>query len=175
MFIPRKIVKNGMMVWSMATYVAHPASNTSKLPYFVEFIPHLKLNDGGGATAVIKMLQRWRFTTMPHIVADSGFGSIPLLKQISDFGAVGTLSIPINEIDKLNYILSYNLPLNRWRTCVNSEGIICSIQCKMFDNVNGSSSIGKKYVISNAFNCEKLNFGTINIGDNNEGMYLYLL
>ena len=57
------------------------------------------------------MMKQWRFATKPHIVADSGFGSIPLLKEIISWGGSGTLSVPSNETGFLGKFLGYNLPL----------------------------------------------------------------
>ena len=88
------MVRNGMMVWSMATYVEHPSKPFGKLPYFVELVPHLSFNDGGGTEAVWIMMKKWRFSSKPHIVVDryifeyfnnisSDFGSFSLFEEIN--------------------------------------------------------------------------------------------
>jgi hypothetical protein len=55
-FIPRKTVRNGMELWTFATFVPHPSKPDSKMPYFVEIVPHLQPNDGGGKEVVRKMM-----------------------------------------------------------------------------------------------------------------------
>lgn len=138
----------------MATYVQHPTIGSGKLPYFIMLVPHLKPNDGGGVNAIRIMMKNWPLETKPHIVADSGFGSFTLLKEIAQWGGVATLSIPTNECQKLNLLLSYNLPLNSWRACINNEGIIFSAQCKTIETASGGTTVGKKFVISNAFKAQ---------------------
>jgi hypothetical protein len=59
-----------MVVWSMATFVEHSSNSTGKLPYFVELIPHLTLNDGGGLKAVKWLMKNWKFDNKLHIVTD---------------------------------------------------------------------------------------------------------
>jgi hypothetical protein len=147
----------------MATYVAHPTISSGKLPYFIMLVPHLKPNDGGGANAVRSMMKNWPLEKKPHIVADSGFGSFPLLTEIAEWGGTATLSIPTNECQKLDVLLSYNLPLNHWRAIINEKGFIFSVSKKTVENASGGESIGKKCVISNAFKADILPSTSINI------------
>jgi hypothetical protein len=46
-----------MMLWTFAIYVPYPSKLESKLPYFIEVVPHLKPNDGGGPEAVHIMMK----------------------------------------------------------------------------------------------------------------------
>ena len=163
MFIPRKLVCNGMLIWTMATYVEHPTIPNGKLPYFMMLVPHLKPNDGGGANAICTVIKVWPLERKPHIVADSGFGSFSLLTEIAEWGGTATLSIPTNECQKLDVLLSYNLPLNHWRAVINAKGFIFSISKKTVENASGGESIGKKCVVSNAFKGNILLSTSINI------------
>ena len=140
-----------MMIWTMATYVSHSVLTNGKLPYFLILVPHLKPNDGGGVNAIHIMMKNWSFERKPHIVADSGFGSFSLLAEITQWGGTATLSLPINECQRLNLLLGYNLPVGYWRACINSQGVIFSAQCKEIDTLSGSTGITKKFVISSAF------------------------
>jgi hypothetical protein len=153
----------------MATYLAHPSKPGEKLPFFVELIPHLRPNDGGPAAAIRIAMQRWRFPTKPHIVADSGFGSFPLLKEIARWGGVATLSIPSNECQKLDSFLTFNLPVGKWRACVDNSGIIFSAQVKTVETASQGQAIGKKFIVSNAFQVTPTTFGAISILGNSNG------
>ena len=172
MFIKRKPKPNGMLIWSATTFVNHPASISLKLPFFLHLIPHLEPNDGGGEEAVRIMMKQWKFSTKPHIVADSGFGSFKLLQNIITWGATATLSIPTNESDKLAPFMAYNLPVGHWRACINTEKIIFSVECKQVDAIHGGTSITHKYIITNAFNCNVKPFGIVNITETPSSIFL---
>ena len=118
MFIQRKPKPNGILIWTAATFVSHPSSNQRKLPFFIDTVLHLKPNDGGPEEAVRIMMKKWRFSNKPHIIADSGFGSFSLLQDISNWGGVATLSLPINETRSLGecsncYIYLNNRPITQ--------------------------------------------------------------
>lgn len=131
------------------------------------------------------MMKRWRFPTKPHIIADSGFGSFPLLTAIAEWGGTTTLSIPKNETNGLATFLSYNLPIGNWRACVDGKNIIFSVQCKkgkgdhnekeINENTNPRSSITYKYIITNAFKCIPTNYGVININENPNSKYKIII
>ncbi len=91
---------------------------------------------------------------------------------IAAWGGYATLSLPSNECKGLNAILGYNLPLNHWRACKNDAGYIFSAQCKSVENANGSTSVGKKYVVSNAFDATVLSSDSINLLHGANGKYL---
>jgi|YelNatPaOPRAMG01_1025707.scaffolds.fasta_scaffold64168_2 hypothetical protein len=150
-----------MELWTFATYVPHPSKPESKMPYFIDIIPHLQPNDGGGEQAVRKMMNQWRFETKPHIVADSGFGSLALARDIRTWGGYSTMSVSVIEAP-FNTLISENLPLNKWRACVK-DGIILSVQTKKSENSNETTSITKKYVISTGFTAVPLEFGAVSI------------
>ena len=150
-----------MELWTFATYVPHPSKPESKMPYFIDIIPHLQPNDGGGEQAVRKMMNQWRFETKPHIVADSGFGSLALARDIRTWGGYSTMSVSVIEAP-FNTLISENLPLNKWRACVK-DGIILSVQTKKSENSNETTSITKKYVISTGFTAVPLAVSITNI------------
>jgi len=161
--MPRKPARNGMLMWTMATFVEHPSILNQKLPYFIELVPHLKPNDGGGAYAVEIMMKRWRFANKPHIVTDSGFGSFPLIKKIIQWGGFATMSIPSGETQNLTPFIAHNLPLNRWRACINEQGIILAIRTQHIESENGSTSIGRKCVITNAYKAISIPMGIVDM------------
>ncbi len=66
------------------------------------------------------------------------------------------MSMATNECQKLDAIMSWNLPMNCWRACINADGVIFSCQCKVVETASGGSAIGKKFVISNAFTATPL-------------------
>ena len=161
-----------MELWTFATYVPHPSKLNGKIPYFIEIIPHLKLNDGGGEQAVRIMIQQWRFDDKPCIVADSGFGSLTLAEDIRSWSGYSTLSISVIEASFAT-LLSQNLPLNNWHACIK-DGIIHSVQTKKCENSNESTSITKKFVISTGFKAVPLEFGTVAITNNDQGnIYIF--
>jgi len=166
MYILRKPKPHGMLLWTGATYVVHPSSDNRKLPFFLDIVPHLKPNDDSLDKALRIMMERWRFAMKPHIVADSGFGSFGMLDAITKWEGTATLSMPINECQGLDSLLSYNLPVNNWRACTNDKGFILSAQCKAVDNASGGKSIARKFVLTNAFKCQFEVFGTVNIIEN---------
>lgn len=173
--MPNKPITNGMMLRTAATLLAHPALTSGKLPYYIDIVPHLRPNDGGGinskyfntclAAAAIKIVMdhyppEWR---KPVVVADRGYGTFALLDAIAAWGGTATLSLGTKECKNLHVPLSYNLPLNAWRMCMNAKGYIFSAQCKFVENANGTTSIGKKFIISNAFKVKPLLSNSISL------------
>jgi hypothetical protein len=75
---------------------------------------------------------------------------------------VATMSIPSNETKVLDEIITYNFPLNKWRAYIRN-GIIFSTQIRKTENSNHTTSITKKYVISNAFAMIFCQYGTVDI------------
>lgn len=57
----------------------------------------------------------------PHVVADSAFGSLQMLKDITAAGWTGTLSMPCNEPSYLWNVLNMNVPPNHWRAAYLSQ------------------------------------------------------
>jgi len=120
---------------------------------------------------VIGLMNWWpNSRSKPHLVMDSGYGSFGLMDAIANWGGVATISLPSNECQGLHSILSYNLPLNHWRALVNDKGYVFSVQCKLVENATGSTSIAKKYVLSNAFKAVFLNSTTVNLLGSNTAM-----
>ncbi len=157
MFLPRKPSPNGMLIWTVATFVEHPVKTKQKIPYFVQFIPHLKPNDGGTTFATQVFMRNWSAEMKkPHIVADAGFGSFQLMEEITKWGGTATMSIATNECKQLDVLMGWNLPKDHWRACINGNGVIFSIQKIEVENGSGGASLAKKMVISNAFTAQPL-------------------
>jgi hypothetical protein len=154
----------------MATFVQHPAVTSGKLPYFIMIVPHIRSNDGGPPNAIRTMMKNWPLERKPHIVTNSGFGSFALLTEIAQWGGTATLLIA-NKCEKLDTFLSYNLPLNHWRACINSQGIIFSAQCKTVELASGATAIGKKFVISNSFTAQGYHLNLVNVSVSASGTY----
>lgn len=156
------------MIWTIATFVEHPSNKESKLPYFIQFVPHLKPNDGGTCFVITELIKNWQFDVKTHVVADSGHGSFSVINQITQWGGVATMSLASNECQQLDKSVAYNLELNKWRAAANKQ-IIFSAMKKMAETTTGTTSITTKYVISSAFNYVAKTYGTINLGDDSAG------
>jgi hypothetical protein len=57
-YIPRKPHPNGLLLYLGSSYILHPTKQQSKLPYVVDIIPHLQVNDVSCSIAVHKIMQR---------------------------------------------------------------------------------------------------------------------
>jgi hypothetical protein len=125
-FIPRKPHPNGLLLYQAVTYVASPISRTQVLPYIVDILPHLEQGDYSPAGAFVAFLSRWSKPTRPHFVADAAFGSLELVKKISEWGGKATLSFNINNNTWLWNCLTFSLPPGHWRAAIHELGCISS-------------------------------------------------
>ena len=61
---------------------------------------------------------RYHLEKKPHIIADSAFGSLSLLKDIERWGGHATLSFSILKESWLWNSLCHAVPINHWRAAV---------------------------------------------------------
>jgi len=101
------------------------------IPYILDLLPHLELNDMAPMEALKLAMQRWPYERKPHIVADAAFGSIEMLEKITTWGGSATLSCPqtvMPWIWELLSIINNNLPPSHWRAAkLQSSNIIASL------------------------------------------------
>jgi len=64
----------------------------ANIPYILDLLPHLELNDMAPMETLKLAMQRWPYERKPHIVADAAFGSIEMLEKITTWGGSATLS-----------------------------------------------------------------------------------
>jgi hypothetical protein len=57
-YIPRKPHPNGLFLYLGVLYIPHPTEENSVLPFIIDIIPHLKVNDISPTEAVKQMIQR---------------------------------------------------------------------------------------------------------------------
>eukprot|EP01119_Soliformovum_irregulare_P012458 TRINITY_DN3241_c0_g1_i7.p1 TRINITY_DN3241_c0_g1~~TRINITY_DN3241_c0_g1_i7.p1 ORF type:complete len:423 (-),score=57.45 TRINITY_DN3241_c0_g1_i7:83-1351(-) len=149
-YIPRKKAANGMIIWTMATYVIC-AHSKHRLPFFVEMFPHLRSGDGGPPAAITFMAKGWRHPKRAVVVVDSGIGSKKLMLFLASLGIPSTMSISISQVRRMADALQSNLPINTHRCIIHPEtGIVFGVATRECDS-NGKMVVAKKFVISNNF------------------------
>jgi hypothetical protein len=57
-FIQRKPHPNGLLLYEAVTYVEHPAKNDRVLPFIVDMVPHIRMNDCSPIEVVKKVVAR---------------------------------------------------------------------------------------------------------------------
>lgn len=108
--------------------VESPIDSTQTLPYVLDLIPHLQVGDSGPLDNLRLAMSRWGNLSKPHMVADAAFGSFDILKEISEWGGMGTFSCSSGNTPWLWEMLSTNLPPHSWRAAINVElGVVASI------------------------------------------------
>ena len=110
---------------------------------------------------IINYLQfnRWLHDIKPHIVADSAFGSLELLKEINTWGGFATFASSINKQQSLWNTLAINTPANTWRAAINDCYIFSSHT--IYDKNN---KIIHQQVMTNGFTFQS---SSINNSNNN--------
>jgi hypothetical protein len=138
--IPRKPHPNGLLVYQATTWIENLAKDAKngKLPFILDFHPHLQVADAAPHSVIIQFLKNWKLVCKPHVVADSAFGSFDVMKQIVELGFSATLSMPATASDWLWDVLSHNLPSDHWRAAVK-DNIVASVQYRK-DEKTGKSS-----------------------------------
>lgn len=172
MYLPNKPKPNCLVLFTAATEVDHPTIPNKKLPFFIDIEPHIKREDGTFDTAARKIVERWSFSTPMHAVLDSGFGSFSLLDFIASKGGTATMSIGSNDAGYLGSMLSYNLPVEKWRAALNDKGYIISTQRKAIEK-HGTFGMTQKTIISNAYTAQTMQYGMLNLDDSVEGILIF--
>jgi len=95
----------------------------------------------------------------PHIIADSAFGSLTLLDEITKWGGHGTFSVSSNSMTWLWNILGKNVPATCWRAIINEDNVVAS-STRIVDS---KGAFVQKNVISNAYTATKVPFDSIGI------------
>ncbi len=57
-FIQRKPHPNGLLAYILATFLSHPKNPASKLPFIVDYFPHLKVDDIHTGNLLEKIIER---------------------------------------------------------------------------------------------------------------------
>lgn len=58
-YIPRKPHKNGLEVFLACSFLDHPATNNSVLPFIIDLIPHLQVGDSAPQSVVLQVMRRY--------------------------------------------------------------------------------------------------------------------
>lgn len=77
----------------MTIFVDFKGNTTNKAAYVVDILPHLQVSDGEPRENLSKSLEHLKEYKGAHIVADSAFGSIEMIKKIQNWGGNATLAI----------------------------------------------------------------------------------
>ena len=57
-YIQRKPHPNGLLAYILSSFVPHPKDPSKNLPFIVDYIPHLRVDDVHAGNAVQKVIQR---------------------------------------------------------------------------------------------------------------------
>ncbi len=109
----------------------------------------------------------------PQIVADSAFGSLDLMKEVTKWGGHGTFSVSANSMTWIWNILGKNVPATCWRAAINEDNVIAS-STRIVDS---KGAFVQKNIISNAYAATKVVFDSTGIVplDRPEGIYMLIL
>ncbi len=123
--IERKPHKNGLECFMLAINIP-----TIKLPYVLDFEPHLHSVQSSPRTVLKKILLCWTtFRQSLHIVADSSFGGVDFINELSGLGFRYSMSIPKNDHPFLWPLMERSLDYGQWVACGDSHGFIVSTLC----------------------------------------------
>jgi hypothetical protein len=57
-YIPRKSHSNELLVYIAATYIDHPIKSNSKIPFIIDLLSHLQVDDVSNGTALEQIMNR---------------------------------------------------------------------------------------------------------------------
>ena len=123
-YIPRKPNPNGLLVYTLATYVRNPLYDDSKLPFIVDYGPHLTAGDSSPQGVLKEFLNRWDMDEKPCVIGDAAFGSEEMINFISEWGSTATFSINLTQKHFLWSMLRSDLPPDHWKYAVIKENKI---------------------------------------------------
>lgn len=106
-YIPRKPHPNGLLIYTVATYVKGLTEN-QKLPYVLDLIPHMQVGDVSPTIAFKQALENWIIPDKPIFVADNAFGTSDMCQTIENWGGRYVLSFKSDHEGHLWSLLSYN-------------------------------------------------------------------
>ena len=120
----------------------------------MDILPHLSQDDAGGQRNLEMALERWPKNHLkPHIVADSAFGGMKIMKRIRDWGGTATIAFnPSYQKKTITSLTTHNLAPRSYRT-VAKDGIVLSTNSMVSDR--GSMAfkhilcVGAKYEVKN--------------------------
>jgi hypothetical protein len=87
----------------------------------------------------------------PHLVLDSAFGSMEMVRQITDWGGLATISFPQGHESHLWKYLTTGYAVNHWRGLFNPENEFVAVSQTIKDS---KGNINFKHIVSSAFDAE---------------------
>ena len=167
-FIPRKPHPNGLLAFLLASFIIHPLQPNRRLPFILDFIPHLRVGDATTGNVFSQFRDRWFLESKPHFISDSAFGSFDEMMEIQQWGGLWTTSMPSNANPTLWNVLSYNCAPKTWKAALNLHRIIVAEESK---------KIVCQQILSNGFDGSvHLAYGVNSDDSNNSGtIYVYLV
>ena len=95
----RKPHPNGLLIYLLACAVEHPG-RLNGLPFIIDFLPHLVVNDTAPDDTILQFQQRWPFRTIPFpdILGDAAFGSEVLINSLQEDDVDSLFSMPSDSL-----------------------------------------------------------------------------
>lgn len=131
--------------------------------------PHIYLKNLSTDISHNKITDRWKFTTFPHIIADSAFGNNEILETIqTKWPEVAIISFAEDKSLNLWNILTWNVAIGHWRYAVQRNILALT-------NVGKDDKTKKrtvKHLISTGFHVKPLqltNTNVIPLDEDNKG------
>jgi len=88
-------------------------------PFVFDIEPHISFPQIAPQMALNNCLSRWHYPYKAHIVADSAFGSLNLLKNISSWGGVCTMAVSEKVVPHIWELLARRTGKNFWKALSN--------------------------------------------------------
>lgn len=147
-YIPRKPDPNGLLLYLLATYVKSNGQH-QKLPYVLDFFPHLTVGDAGLSELVAASVDRLDFPLNDlHYIGDSAFYSAAIMEKLIQSDCLATIACPSSRAPEVFDLLTHNLP-NNYSRSARRESVVYST----FASVKDSNEVSFMRVASTAFDC----------------------
>ena len=155
-YIPRKPDPNGLLLYLLSTYV-DSNGHQEKLPFVLDFFPHLSVGDAELSELVASSVDRLEFPTAGiHYVADSAFFSAANLEKLQESEFLATIACPSSRGTDVFDLLTFNLPGGYSRTA-RIESVVYST----FASVKDSNEVSFMRVASTAYDCSDVEIPTV--------------
>jgi hypothetical protein len=74
-YIPRKPHPNGLLAYILSSYLPHPIKLDRKLPFIIDYLPHLRVNDIHPGNCLEKIIHRYKKLNLIDQQMALGFSS----------------------------------------------------------------------------------------------------
>ena len=111
-YIPRKPDPNGLLLYLLTTYVKSNGHH-QKLPFELDFFPHLTVGDAELTELVASSVERLDFPLNDlHYIGDSAFYSASNMEKFIQSDCLVTIACPSSRATDVFDLLTHNLPHN---------------------------------------------------------------